>query len=549
MRHEKMDPSCGEAVLDIAGLNVRARSGNHWHPIVSDVSLTLRRGEILGLVGESGSGKTTIGLASLGFARTGCAFAGGEVRFKGQDLLRMAPAARRALRGDRIAYVAQSAAISFNPARTLMEQVIESVVDRGTKSRAEARADARALFRLLHLPDPDRIGDRYPHELSGGQLQRVMAAMAMLPRPDLVIFDEPTTALDVTTQVEVLSAVRELVARFGTAAIYISHDLAVVAQLAHRIMVLRHGRLVEEGETRKMLAEPQEPYTRSLWAIRTFARNSLPASDVLLEVNGVSASYGSLKALDNVSLTLQRGRTVAVVGESGSGKSTLARVVTGLLRANGGEIRFSGETLAASAKNRTKLQLQRLQIIHQSADASLNPLHKVREVIGRPLEFFFGLTGAQRERRIVEILEQVELGAEHLDRLPSEMSGGQKQRVCIGRALAAEPALMICDEATSALDQLVQEGILKLLTRLQQEQQISYLFITHDIATVRAIADRIVVMHRGRVVQEGPKDEVLAPPYPPYTKLLLSSVPEMDPDWLDRLLASRKQAVSDKAVS
>ncbi len=548
MKPETMETPAAEIVLDIAGLNVRGLSGNEWHPIVSDVSLTLRRGEILGLVGESGSGKTTIGLAALGFARNGCAFAGGTVHFKGQDLLNMAPAARRALRGDRIAYVAQSAASSFNPAQTLMDQVIESVVDRGTMSRATAKLEARALFRLLHLPDPDRIGERYPHELSGGQLQRVMAAMAMLPKPDLVIFDEPTTALDVTTQVEVLSAVRELVARSGTAAIYISHDLAVVAQLAHRIMVLRHGKLVEEGATRTMLAEPQEAYTRSLWAIRTFTKEALPRSDVLLEVSGISASYGSLKVLDNISLTLEKGRTVAVVGESGSGKSTLARVVTGLLQSTEGEIHFAGETLAASVKDRSKQQLQRLQIIHQSADASLNPRHKVREVIGRPLEYFFGLSGAARDRRIVEILEQVELGAEHLDRFPSELSGGQKQRVGIARALAADPVLIICDEATSALDQLVQEEILQLLTRLQRERQISYLFITHDIATVRAIADRIVVMHRGRVVQEGPKDEVLAPPHPPYTELLLSSVPEMDPDWLDRLLATRKATALAEAT-
>jgi peptide/nickel transport system ATP-binding protein len=544
-----MAPSGGEVVLDIAGLKVLGRSGSQWQPIVGDVSLTLRRGEVLGLVGESGSGKTTIGLAALGFARAGCVFAGGKVCFKGQDLLQMAPAVRRALRGDRIAYVAQSAAISFNPVRTLMDQVTETIVDRGTWSRAEAMVEARALFRLLRLPDPDRIGDRYPHELSGGQLQRVMAVMAMLPRPDLVIFDEPTTALDVTTQVEVLSAVRELVGQSGTAAIYISHDLAVVAQLAHRIMVLRSGRLVEEGATRQILTNPQQPYTRSLWAVRSFAKEQLPASDSLLEVKSLSASYGSVKALDNVSLTLERGRTVAVVGESGSGKSTLARVVTGLLRSNEGEIRFAGERLAASARDRTKLQLQRLQIIHQSADASLNPLHRVREVIGRPLEFFFGLKGSTRDRRTAKILEQVELGPEYLDRLPGELSGGQKQRVCIGRALAAEPTLIICDEATSALDQLVQEDILKLLTGLQQERQISYLFITHDIATVRAIADSIVVMHQGRVVQDGPKDKVLAPPHPPYTKLLLSSVPEMDPVWLDRLLASRKDATASEATT
>lgn len=549
LKQEEESIDGSERVLEVIDLEVRARSSGEWKAIVKQTSLSLRRGEILGLVGESGSGKTTIGLAALGYSKSGCTFAGGAVRFMGEDLLDMASSERRKLRGNRIVYVAQSAAASFNPSQTLMDQVVETVVVQDGRRRADAEADAIALFRQLHLPNPEKIGGRYPHELSGGQLQRVMLAMAMLPRPDLVIFDEPTTALDVTTQVGVLSAIRDLVAVYNTAAIYISHDLAVVAQLADRIMVLRNGALVEEGATRDILAEPREPYTRSLWAARSIAKPEAKAgADVLLEVGDVNVNFGVVKALDRVSLKLERGRTVAVVGESGSGKSTLARVVTGLHQPSSGTILFENEMLAPTVDKRTSTQLRQLQIIHQSPDASLNPRHRIRNVIGRPLQMFFNLSDAERDRRTTEMLELVELGPEHLDRYPGELSGGQKQRVCIARALAAEPSLIVCDEATSALDQLVQEEILRLLTRLQGEMGISYLFITHDIATVRAIADRIVVMHRGQVVQDGTKDEVLKPPHPAYTELLLSSVPEMDPDWLDRVLISRQEADEDRVA-
>ncbi|MBM1171499.1 ABC transporter ATP-binding protein [Microvirga arabica] len=536
-----------EVILDIRGLEMEGFSGGSWHKIVHGLDLTLQRGEVLGLIGESGAGKSTVGLAAMGYARSGCRVTGGTVLFKGQDLLRMPAAERRRLRGLKIAYVAQSAAASFNPARRLMDQVIEVAVTRGGRSRDEAVRDAQDLFHRLALPNPETIGFRYPHEVSGGQLQRVMTAMAMACRPDIIIFDEPTTALDVTTQVEVLAAIRRIVEEFQTAAIYITHDLAVVAQLAHRIMVLRHGRLIEEAPTRVMLAHPQHEYTRSLWAVRKLAKDPEPRGDELLKVRGLLAHYGTVPVLEDVTVEVERGRTVAVVGESGSGKSTLARVITGLLKPASGEITFFGEQLPRAVKDRSKEQLRRLQMIHQSPDASLNPRHTVREVIGRPLEFYFGLSGQRREQRIVQLLDMIELSSKYLDRLPSALSGGQKQRVCIARALAANPELIICDEVTSALDQLVQEEILKLLLRLQGELSLSYLFITHDIATVKAIADRVVVMHKGRVVQQGTKAEVLTPPHPAYTKLLLSSVPDVDPDWLNRLLAARQPAVSSVA--
>ncbi|HEX6121234.1 MAG TPA: ABC transporter ATP-binding protein, partial [Dongiaceae bacterium] len=498
-------------------------------------------GEVLGVIGESGAGKSTIGLAAMGYARGGCRISGGSVVFDGTDLVSASDEVRRKLRGSRIAYVAQSAAASFNPAHQLMVQTIEAVTREGLKGKAEAEKDAVDLYRRLRLPNPEDIGFRYPHQVSGGQLQRAMTAMAMTCRPDLIIFDEPTTALDVTTQVEVLAAIRDIVEQFNTAAIYITHDLAVVAQMADRIKVLRYGKQVEEAPTREMLASPREDYTKSLWSVRKLGKQEQAGGEPILEVKNVTAAYGNaVRVLSDVTVTVPRGRTVAVVGESGSGKSTLARVITGLLPPLEGEIAFNGKALPRALKDRSQDTLRRIQMIYQMPDTALNPRQTVYEVIGRPVEFYRGLTGAKKEARVVELLKLIEMDEGYIDRLPGELSGGQKQRICIARALAAEPELIICDEVTSALDQIVQEGILQLLMRLQRELHVSYLFITHDIATVRAISDEIVVMFQGRVVQQGPKTQVLSPPHPPYTELLLSSVPEMDPDWLTNLLARRK---------
>jgi len=537
----------GEVLLEMKDVRIEGQSDDVWHPIVKGVDLVLRRGEVLGLIGESGAGKSTLGLAAMGFARPGCRISGGSIVFDGIDLVHASDEEKRELRGSRIAYVAQSAAAAFNPAHKLIDQTVETAVSHGIMDRGKAEADARDLYRRLQLPNPDTIGLRYPHQVSGGQLQRAMTAMAMSCRPDLIIFDEPTTALDVTTQVEVLAAMRDIVEQFHTAAIYITHDLAVVAQMAHRIMVLRYGKTVEEAPTREMLKTPTQDYTKSLWAVRKLAKPEKIGDDVVLRVHEVDASYsGVVKVLDNVTVQVPRGRTVAVVGESGSGKSTLARAVTGLLPPSKGEIYFDGKPLPRALKDRDAETLRKIQMIYQSADTALNPRQRVRDIIGRPLEFYVGLRGAAQDRRIVELLEMIELSEDYIDRLPSELSGGQKQRVSIARALAAEPQLIICDEVTSALDQIVQEEILTLLMRLQEETHVSYLFITHDIATVRAIADEIVVMHQGKVVQQGPKSKVLNPPYPAYTELLLSSVPEMDPDWLTNLLQKRaaKQKVS-----
>ena len=547
MANEKIDKKRvkGDALLEIRGLKIEGKSDDAWNPIVKGVDLTLKRGEVLGLIGESGAGKSTLGLSAMGYARPGCRISEGTIHFDGIDLIAASEATKRGLWGSRIAYVAQSAAASFNPAHHLIDQTVETAVSHHIMPREKAEADARDLYKRLQLPNPDTIGLRYPHQVSGGQLQRAMTAMAMSCRPDLIIFDEPTTALDVTTQVEVLAAMRDIVEQFNTAAIYITHDLAVVAQMAHRIMVLRYGNLVEEADTRAMLKQPTQEYTKSLWAVRKLQKKESPSKDIVLDINAVDASYtNGAKVLDNVTVKIPRGRTVAVVGESGSGKSTLARAITGLLPTSSGTISFNGKPLPRALKDRDKDTLRRIQMIYQSADTALNPRQRVRDIIGRPLEFYLGLKGANRDRKVVELLESIELDESFIDRYPSEVSGGQKQRISIARALAAEPEVIICDEVTSALDQIVQEEILRLLMKLQKDTNVTYLFITHDIATVRAISDEIVVMHKGKVVQQGLKSKVLNPPYPAYTELLLSSVPEMDPDWLTNLLAKRKKATA-----
>jgi peptide/nickel transport system ATP-binding protein len=549
-----MDRSNKPVLLTIRDLRIEGRSEDEWSEIVKGVGLTLHKGEVMGLIGESGAGKSTLGLAAMGFTRDGCRISGGSGVFDGTELVGAPEAVRRGLRGKRIAYVAQSAAASFNPAHKLIDQYAEAPVQHGVMSRAEAERDAVELYRRMRLPNPDEIGFRYPHQVSGGQLQRAMTAMAMACRPDLIIFDEPTTALDVTTQIEVLSAIRDIVAQFDTAALYITHDLAVVAQMADRIKVLFRGEEVEEADTRTMLAQPREDYTKSLWAVRSHARAEQPpapaAETPVVSIRGVTAAYGPLPVLFDVSFDIHRKRTVAVVGESGSGKSTTARVITGLLPPREGEVRFDGQPLPADYRRRSKDQLRQAQMIYQMADTAINPKHRIREIVGRPVQFYLGLQGKPLEARIRDLLALIELEpGRFIDRLPSELSGGQKQRIGIARALAAEPKFIICDEVTSALDQLVAEGILKLLDRLQREFDLAYMFITHDLATVKAIADEVVVMKDGRVVEKGPKAEMFEPPHDPYTELLLSSVPEMDPDWLDRLLAERARGGAGAAAA
>ena len=533
-------------LLNVDKLRIQVMGDRGPGPVlVDDVSFTLKRGEVLGLIGESGAGKSTIGLSTLGYARPGCRVNGGTMLFEGRDIRQLDPAGRRALRGTGVAYIAQSAAASFNPSMTIMDQVCEVATRQGHMTRTEAEQGARTLFRELELPNPDTFGSRYPHQVSGGQLQRAMAAMAMVGKPALLVFDEPTTALDVTTQVDVLASFRKLIREHGTAALYITHDLAVVAQIADRIMVLRHGKMIELGTARQILFEPRDEYTKRLVAERATGstltpegrRNEAP----ILSIRNVTASYAKFaNVIQDVNVDVRRGDTVAVVGESGSGKSTLARVITGLLPRKAGEISFDGKSLPPRLSDRTKDQLRRVQMIYQIPDVALNPRQTLLDVIGRPVKFYFNRSNEEVRARVLELLRQIDLPEHFITRRPSELSGGQKQRVSIARALAAEPELIICDEVTSALDQLVGEEILRLLKDLQDKLGVAYLFITHDLGTVKRIANKVVVMLKGRLVASGETADVFSPPLHPYTELLLSSVPEMNPDWLDQVLVRRK---------
>ena len=533
-------------LLTVKDLKIEGFQGGQWSQFVHGISFSLKKGEVLGLIGESGAGKSTIGLATMGYYRAGCRNCGGEITLAGQTVTAMEPAEKRRLRGDRASYVAQSAAASFNPSHRLISQFSEVPVLRGLMSRDQAKERAVGLYRKLMLPKPETIGFRYPHQVSGGQLQRAMTAMAMGPNPEIIVFDEPTTALDVTTQIEVLLSIKQAIKDHGTAAIYITHDLAVVAQVADRIMVLRHGRMVEEGDTREMIANPKEEYTRDLLNVRSAwkdkARPGDPG-DPVIEVKDLSGGYAKNKdILRDINLRVTRGRTLAVVGESGSGKSTLARAIVGLLPRFKGEVVFDGQTLPGKYRHRDRELLRKVQMIYQIPDVALNPRQKLRTIIGHPLKVFFNMEAARREERVKELLEMVELPAAYIDRLPRELSGGEKQRVCIARALAAEPEVIICDEVTSALDQLIGKQVLDMLQSLQEKMNITYIYITHDLDTVRTIADEVAVMHLGRIVEAGDRESIFTPPHHEYTELLLSSVPRMDPDWMENVIARRAEA-------
>lgn len=536
-------------LVKVEGLCVTARDERgRQNVIVKDVSFEVQPGEVVALIGESGSGKTTIALSLMGYARSGAKIAGGSITFDGRSVLDMSSRALSSLRGRDIAYVPQSAAASFNPARQLLKQVIESSQIHRVMPVAEAEAKAVSLFRELVLPNPEHVGERYPHQVSGGQLQRLLAAMALVTDPKLVIFDEPTTALDVTTQIKVLRVFKKAIKERGTTAIYVSHDLAVVAQMADRIIVLRDGIIREVGSTGRILTQPKNDYTKSLLAaaepqVRGATSEALRQTSAppILEVKSVIAGYGApdregipaLPVLRDVGLTIKPGTTLGVIGESGSGKSTLARVIAGLLPAARGEVLLNGAKLPRSAAQRTRDQLRRIQIVFQMADTALNPARPICRILGRPLEFYHGLGGDKRRRRVAELLDMVRLPATMAERYPSELSGGQKQRVNLARALAAEPSLILCDEVTSALDTVVGAAILDLLAELQRELGVAYLFISHDLSTIKAICDEVMILYAGQMMEQGSRSALHQRPLHPYSDLLISSVPELRQGWLD----------------
>ena len=551
------------ALLEVDRLQIDARKDDDsLSPIVKSVSFNVERGEVVALIGESGSGKTTIALSALGYCKPGLEFTGGEVRLHGRDVISMEPDEQRDLRGQRVAYLAQSAAATFNPALTIGEQVTESPILHGQLSREQAEIRAEELYRALELPDPDRLGKRYPHQVSGGQLQRLMAAMALCGKPDLLVLDEPTTALDVTTQIEVLKAFKSVIQQEGAAAIYVTHDLSVVAQIADHIVVLYAGDIQEQGTADQIINRPGHDYTRRLMAaVRPPPaagqgeesldehRREAPA----LEVRSVNAGYGrgasAVRVLADVNVSVQRGHTVGVIGESGCGKSTLARVMSGLLPAREGEVLLDGERLQPSLKQRRRSELQKIQFVFQMADTALNPRQRIDHILGRPLEFYLGLRGKEKRKRIAELLDMVELPAEFAGRYPEELSGGQKQRVNLARALAASPEVLLCDEVISALDTIVGANVIELLKRLRRQTGVSFVFISHDLSTIASFADEIVVLYAGRVVEQGKTDQVLSPPYHPYTRLLIASVPELRIGWLEETMQTQEaQAGIDRVV-
>ena len=554
------------ALLEVDDLKISARrDDDSLLPIVKGVSFNVARGEVVALIGESGSGKTTIALSALGYTKPGLEFAGGEVRLENEDVITMESNQLRDLRGQRVAYLAQSAAATFNPALTIGEQVTESCVLHGILDQEQANERAETLYRALELPDPDRLGKRYPHQVSGGQLQRLMAAMALCGKPDLLVLDEPTTALDVTTQIEVLKAFKSVIKQEGSAAIYVTHDLSVVAQIADHIVVLYAGEVQEHGSAEQVVNQPTHDYTRRLMhAVRpppaagqgdeTLGehKRDVPA----LKVKDITAGYGrkrngvpAITVLRDVNVSIERGHTVGVIGESGCGKSTLARVMAGLLPAVHGQVLLDGNDLQPALQKRDRGELQKIQFVFQMADTALNPRQRIDHILGRPLEFYLGLKGKEKRRRIMELLDMVELPQDFAGRYPEELSGGQKQRVNLARALAASPEVLLCDEVISALDSIVGANVIELLKRLRKQTGVSFVFISHDLSTVASFADEIVVLYAGRVVEQGPADQVLSPPYHPYTRLLISSVPELRVGWLEETMQTQEaQAGIDRVV-
>ncbi|MFK7804637.1 MAG: dipeptide ABC transporter ATP-binding protein [Anaerolineae bacterium] len=617
-----------QKLVDIKDLSVgyHTKYGKLVH-VLRNVNLQIEPGETLGLVGESGCGKSTLGQAMMGFLRSGSKILGGQVMYQGIDMFSLSAKEMEAIRGTRIALIPQNAGQSLTPTLRVGKQIMEALELNAKISGEAARVRAVELLGQVQLPSPDEMATRYPHELSGGQQQRVAVAMALAGNPDMLVLDEPTTGLDVTTQAHILELLRDVVKEMGTAMMYISHDLGVIARVSDRISVMYAGEKVEDATAAQLFKTPAHPYTRGLLeSIPRLTLSGIPKSmpgqpplpatlpgchfeprcpyateicsqkppafesversvgkdgrvedhlarchhwDKLTEGNfkeelkdvyqavtnkvstepaititDVDISYYQPGLLDkwmgvvpppatvsDINLTVHRGETVALVGESGSGKSTIVRTISGLLPAKDGAITFEKFDLTTDVDDRPMSLRKRIQMIFQNPDASLNPRHSVTEILDQPLKLYFPeMTAEDRERRKEELLDRVRLGHRYLTRYPGQMSGGEKQRVAIARAFAADPEVVLCDEVTSALDVSVQAAVLDLLADLQKEHGTTYIFITHDLAVVRAFADRVAVLYQGRLCEVGTVDEIYAPPFHPYSQMLLGAALEPDPD-------------------
>lgn len=515
------------AAVTVSGLEVKIEATGK--PIIENIGFSLEQGEVLGVVGESGSGKSTLSLALLGYARAGACITGGSIDIEGTDILALDPAGLRAARRSIVSYVAQDPATALNPSMRLSTQLLEML----DLPKQEALQQIREVLNAVDLPNDDAFIKRKAGELSGGQQQRIAIAMAVIAKPRLIVLDEPTTGLDVSTQMKVLELVKKLCAEYQIASIYVTHDLAVVAEVADSTIVMKDGHIVETGRALKVLLEPEHPYSKELIAATPSTKvssawegDSLAAHDTtevpLLRVRDLNASYGHTQVLHEVNLTVRSGECLAIVGESGSGKSTLSRCLIGLHHNWEGEALLNGSPLANSSMKRSHADRRSMQYIFQNPYGSLNPRHDIETILRTPLSLFHDVRGGAARKQIAEALDRVEMPARMAKMYPAELSGGQRQRVAIARALLASPDLLICDEVTSALDVLVQSSVIDLLRSLLNDG-LGMIFVTHNLAVVRNIAHNVAVLNRGEIVEYDDVDTVLDMPKDPYTQSLLAN--------------------------
>ncbi len=617
-----------DCLVDIKDLTIGyyTQRGTLVH-VLQGVNLQINPGETLGLVGESGCGKSTLGQAMMGYLRSGSQVLAGTVHFARQEMFSLTGKELESVRGRQIALIPQNAGDSLTPTLRAGKQITEAIELNANLSGEAANKRMLELMAQVRLPDPEVMASRYPHELSGGQQQRVVVAMALAAEPEMLILDEPTTGLDVTTQAHILNLLRDIVTEMGTAMMYISHDLGVIARVSDRVALMYAGEIIEDTDVAEMFRAPAHPYARGL--LESIPRltlsgipNSMPGqppipgtlpgcsfaprckftSDICtnevpelrairgvqhlvrchnweevlatdfsqeleqvfhtinhatqdepaIEISGMAISYYRPKLMErlrnepeppatvsDITLSVQRGETLALVGESGSGKTTIVRTLAGLLPAKDGTIKFEDFDLSVEVDKRPMQLCKDIQLIFQNPDASLNPRHNVAEILDQPLKLYFPeMTRDERRERQSELLERVRLDGRYRLRYPGQMSGGEKQRVAIARAFAADPEVVLCDEVTSALDVSVQAAVLDLLADLQQERNTTYIFIAHDLAVVKAIADRVAVLYQGRLCEVGTVDEIYSPPFHPYTETLLGAILVPDPDYEPQLLAS-----------